>query len=55
MPAGWREDYCHLDLGVYMTDVYCRGWGLHRQPDRSRIGLCLKEEDWIIIYMRKQP
>jgi len=40
MPAGWREDYCYLDLGVYMTDVYCTGWGLHGQPDRFRIGLC---------------
>lgn len=89
-------NYCHLDLEVYMTEVYCRNQGLHQQSDRFRIGLCrnishpvdygfsikgvsckscgasfdatrerlcpycrsrydLKEDDWVITYIRRQP
>lgn len=33
-------DYCHLDLNVYMTDVYCQGNRLQRRSDVFRIGLC---------------
>lgn len=33
-------EYCHLDLNVYMTDVYCQGGGLKRTSDCFQVGLC---------------
>lgn len=33
-------NYCHLDLNVYMTDVYCREGRMQQKTDRFRIGLC---------------
>lgn len=34
------KEYRHLDLNVYMTDVYCQGGGLKRTSDCFQVGLC---------------